>query len=239
MAAWTLAFLLDRLSGRLSYSPWPTLGAFVLALPNSSSGLSFPELPSLHRRHWKPWIHRRLRRHNPRRRRPSEPAPSSRSQLVWPSTPNISAAASPSTPRTGLISTPRTVPAPSMTNFYGFLRLQRRPYCPRRPHRHRFALGAPRHRHSRPTIAFYRTIGLHQRFYHSSANATTLSPRAWSTLPDHSPLAFSSDRSWSPYTIRSLNDPGLSRPSSSLQTARFHTTPPTNLRACNVTRQGA
>ena len=47
------------------------------------SGLSFPELPLRRRRHWKPWIHRRLRRHSPRRRRPTEPAPTSRRQLLW------------------------------------------------------------------------------------------------------------------------------------------------------------
>ena len=55
---------------------------------NSSSGLSFQELPSLHRRDWKRWVHRRFRRHSPRRRRPTEPAPSSRRQLLWSFYPN-------------------------------------------------------------------------------------------------------------------------------------------------------
>ena len=83
MSPWTLAFLLDRLSGRPSFSLSPPIGAPVLALPNPSSGIHFPELPSLRRRHWKPSIHRRPRRHHHRRRRPTEPAPSSRRQLSW------------------------------------------------------------------------------------------------------------------------------------------------------------
>ena len=65
MAPWTLALILDRLSGRRSFSSSPTIGASVLALPNPSPGLDFPALPSLHRRHEKRWIHRRLQRHRP------------------------------------------------------------------------------------------------------------------------------------------------------------------------------
>ena len=80
--------LLDRLSGRPSFSPSTTIGASVLALPNPSSGPYFPELPSLHRRHWERSSHRRLRRHRHRRRRPTEPAPSSRRQLLWAFYPN-------------------------------------------------------------------------------------------------------------------------------------------------------
>ena len=34
MAPWTLAFLLDQLSGRPSFSPSPTIGTSVLAVPN-------------------------------------------------------------------------------------------------------------------------------------------------------------------------------------------------------------
>ena len=49
---------------------------------NPSWGFSFPELPSLHRRNWKCGVHRRFRRHNPRRRRPTGPAPSNRRQLL-------------------------------------------------------------------------------------------------------------------------------------------------------------
>ena len=75
---WTLALLLDRLSGRPSLSPSPTIGTSVLARPNHWSGLYFPELPSLNRRHGSRWIHRRFRRHSPRRRQPTGPAPSSR-----------------------------------------------------------------------------------------------------------------------------------------------------------------
>ena len=164
MAPWTLALFLDRLSGRPSFSPSPIIGASVLALPNPSSGLHLPELappPTL-----ETWIHRRLRCYRHRRRRPTGPAPSSRRQLRWAFSPFISAAASPSTPQTGLISPSRTLPAPSTTNFYGLLRLQQRPYRPRKLHRHRFALGVPQHLHSRPNIAFYHTIGLHQRSYH-------------------------------------------------------------------------
>ena len=88
MAPWTLALLLDRLSGRPSFSPSPTIGASVLALRNPSPGLYFPELPSLHRRHGKRWVHRRFWRHNPRRRRPTRPAPSNRRQLLWTFYPN-------------------------------------------------------------------------------------------------------------------------------------------------------
>ena len=88
MAPWTLSPLLDRLSGHLSFSPSPTIGASVLAFPNPSSGLYFPELPSLRRRHWKPWIHRQLRRHRHHRLRPTGPAPSSRRQLLWALYPN-------------------------------------------------------------------------------------------------------------------------------------------------------
>ena len=88
MAPWTLALLLDRLSGRLSFSPSPTIGASVVALRNPSPGLYFPELPSLHRRHGKRWVHRRFWRHHPRRRRPTNPAPSNRRQLLWIFYPN-------------------------------------------------------------------------------------------------------------------------------------------------------
>ena len=88
MAPWTLALLLDRLSGRPSFSPSPTIGASVLALRNPSPGLYFPELPSLHRRHGKRWVHRRFWRHHPRRRRPTSPAPSNRRQLLWTFYPN-------------------------------------------------------------------------------------------------------------------------------------------------------
>ena len=88
MAPWTLALLLDRLSGRPSFSPSPTIGASVLALRNPSPGLYFPELPSLHRRHGKRWVHRRFWRHHPRRRRPTNPAPSNRRQLLWIFYPN-------------------------------------------------------------------------------------------------------------------------------------------------------
>ena len=161
-----MALLLDRLPDRPSFSPSPTISASVLALPNPSSGLSFPELPSLHRRHWKRWIHCRFRHHRHRRRRSTGPAPSSRRQLLGPSTSTILAAASLSTPRIELNSPSRTLPAPSMTSFYRLLQLQQCPYCPRKPHRHRFAPRAPQLSHSRPPIAFYRTIGLHQRPYH-------------------------------------------------------------------------
>ena len=80
MAPWTLVLLLDRLSGRPSFSPSPIIGASVLALPNPSSGLHLPELappPTL-----ETWIHRRLRCYRHRRRRPTGPAPSSRRQLL-------------------------------------------------------------------------------------------------------------------------------------------------------------
>ena len=119
----------------------------------------------------------------------------------------ISAPASPSTPRTGLISPARTLLASSSTNFYGPLRLQQRPYRPRGPHQ--FALGAPQHRHSRPTIASYRTVVLHQRSHHSSVDATTPPLRAWSALPY--PLKTTRSFSIGPfleYTIRSPHNPG-------------------------------
>ena len=85
---------------------------------NSSSGLSSPELPSLHRRDWKRWIKRRFRRHSPRRRRPDALSLPHQAAVnyVRPSSPSGLAAASPSTPRTWLISPPRTLPAPSTTN---------------------------------------------------------------------------------------------------------------------------
>ena len=82
MAQCTLALLLDRLLGRLSFSPSPIFGTSGLALPNPSSGIYFPELPSFRRRRWKPWVHVRLRCHRHRRRRPTESAPSSRRQLL-------------------------------------------------------------------------------------------------------------------------------------------------------------
>ena len=55
---------------------------FVLSLAHHWR-LSFPELPSLHRRHWKRWIHRRFWRQRHRRRRPTGPALSSHRQLLW------------------------------------------------------------------------------------------------------------------------------------------------------------
>ena len=167
MAPWTLAFLVDRLSGRSSFSPSPTIGASVLAVANR--GRAFPA-QSYHRSAadtGKPGFTADT----------GVIAPAGADQLslplqaaincFGPSSPSISAAVSPSTPRTELISPPRTLAAPSTTNFYGCLRLQQRLYRPRKPHRHRFALGAPQHGHSRPTITFYRTIGFHQRSYHT------------------------------------------------------------------------
>ena len=111
--------------------------------------------------------------------------------------------------RDRLISPPRTLPAPSTTNFYGLLRLQQRPYRPRKPHRHRFALGAPQHHHSRPTTSFHRTIGFHQRSYHifRGYHDATASGLERLPVPSRPPLAFPSDLSWSPYIIGSLNDP--------------------------------
>ena len=88
MAPWTLALLLDRLSGRPSFSPSPTICVSVLALPNPLPGLYFPELPSLHHRHGKRWVHRRFWRHSPRRRRPTGPAPSNRRQRLSTFYPN-------------------------------------------------------------------------------------------------------------------------------------------------------
>ena len=41
----------------------------------------------------------------------------------------------------------------------------------------------PQHRHSRPTITSYRTIGLHQRSYHISADTTTPPLPAWNAFP--------------------------------------------------------
>ena len=41
-APWTLELLQDRLSGRYSFSPSPTISASVLALPSPSSGLFLP-----------------------------------------------------------------------------------------------------------------------------------------------------------------------------------------------------
>ena len=62
---------------------YPRCEIFAMALRvNFLSGLYFSELPSLRRRHWKPWIHRRLRRNRHRRRRPTGPAPSSRRHLL-------------------------------------------------------------------------------------------------------------------------------------------------------------
>ena len=183
MAPWTLAFLLNRLSGRPSLSPSPTIGASILALPNLHR--AFPS-QSCYR---SPADAR-----NPGFTADSGGiAPAGADQLslplqaavnyFGPSTPTISATASPSTPRTGLILPPRTLPASSTTNVYGLLRLQQRPFRPRKPHRHRFELGASQHRHSRLAIAFYRAIGLYQRSYHSSADAMTPPPWAWSALP--------------------------------------------------------
>ena len=183
MAPWALVLLLDRLSGHPSFCPSTNIGASVLAIPilrraftsqschRSAAGAGNPGFTS----------------------DSGVIATAGADQLSPPlhaavnyfrhSTTTISAAASPSTPRIELISPPRPLPAPSTTNFYGLLRLQQRPYRPRKPHHHRFALGVPQHRHSRPTIAFYWTIDLHQRSYHSSADATTPPPRAWSALP--------------------------------------------------------
>ena len=45
-------------------------------------GRFFPRAAIASPRHWKPWIHRRHRRHNPRQHRPTEPAPSRRRQLL-------------------------------------------------------------------------------------------------------------------------------------------------------------
>ena len=114
---------MDRLSDRPSFSPSPIISASVLALPNPSSGHSFPELPSVRRRHWKRWIHCRFRHHRNRRRRSAGPAPSSRRQLLGPSASTILAAVSLSTPRIGLNSPPRTLPAlqrPISMDLYGF-----------------------------------------------------------------------------------------------------------------------
>ena len=155
MAPWTLALLLDRLSGRPLFSPSPTIGASVLALlilrqafPSQSCHRSAADAgnPGFNS---DPGVIATAG--DDQQRLPLQAAVN----YFGPSSPSISAAASPSTPRTGLISPPRTLPAPSTTNFYGLLQLQHRLYRPRKPHRHRFAIGAPQHRCSRPTIAFY------------------------------------------------------------------------------------
>ena len=143
MAPWTLALILDRLSGRPSFSPSPTIGAsaLVVHIPRRA----FPS-QSCHRS--------AADTGNPGFTADSGViAPAGADQLrqrlqaavdyFGPSYSSISAAASPSIPWTGLTSPPRTLPAPSTTNVYGRLRLQQRPYRPRKPHRHRFALGAP------------------------------------------------------------------------------------------------
>ena len=183
MAPWALVLLLDRLSGRPSFSPSTTIGASVLTLPilrraftsqschRSAAGAGNPGFTS----------------------DSGVIATAGADQLSLPlqaavnysrhSTTTISAAASLSTPRIELISPPRALPAPSTTNFYGLLRLRQRPYRSRKPHRHRFALRVPHHRHSRPIIAFYWTIDLHQRSNHSSKDATTTPLRAWRALP--------------------------------------------------------
>ena len=160
MAPWALALLLDRLSGRPSFSPSPTIGAYVLAslIPR----LAFAS-QSCHHSATDSGNHGFTSDSgviaNDGADQMSLPFQAS-VNYFGASTPTISAAASPSTPRTGLISPPRTLPAPSTTNVYGLLRLQQRPYRPRKPHRHWFALGAPQHHHCRPTILFHRTIGL-------------------------------------------------------------------------------
>ena len=129
---------------------------------NPSSGLSLPKLPSLRRRCWKPWVHFPFWRHRHRRRRPTEPAPSSRRQLLWAFFPNYFS-------RRVAVDAADRAPF-TVTDIDGAFNDQRlwllRPYRPRKPHRHRFALGAPQHQPFRPTIALYRTIGLHQRSYH-------------------------------------------------------------------------
>ena len=96
-----------------------------------------------------------------------------------PSIPTISAAVSPSTRQTELNSPPRTRPAPSTTNFFGLLRLQQRPYRPRKPQRQPFALGVPQHSHSRPPIAFYWASSFTSAPTTSSADTTTPPPWAW------------------------------------------------------------
>ena len=50
-----LALLLDRLSGRPSFSPAPTINASLLALLILRRTIIFPEPSSLHRRRWKLW----------------------------------------------------------------------------------------------------------------------------------------------------------------------------------------
>ena len=52
------------------------------SLSDPSSGLSFPELPSLRHRCWKHWVHFRFRRHRQRRCRLNEPSFSSLRQLL-------------------------------------------------------------------------------------------------------------------------------------------------------------
>ena len=183
MAPWTLAFLLNRLSGRPSLSPSPTIGASILALPNLHR--AFPS-QSCYR---SPADAR-----NPGFTADSGGiAPAGADQLslplqaavnyFGPSTPTISATASPSTPRTGLILPPRTLPASSTTNFYGLLRLRQRPYRPRKSHRHRFALGSPQHRKSRPTIAFIEPSAFTSAPTTSSADTTTPPLPAWNAFP--------------------------------------------------------
>ena len=166
MAPWTLALLLDRLSGHPSFSPSPTICASVLALPDPSSGFTSQSyhLPTATTGNDGLTADSRVIapagvvKHGPELQAPNN--------YFGSSTLTLSAAASPSTPHTGLVLSPQTLPAPSTTNVYGLLRLQQRSYPPRKPHRRRFALGAPQHRHSRPTISFHRTIGLHQHSYH-------------------------------------------------------------------------
>ena len=109
-----------------------------------------------------------------------------------------------------LDSSPRTLPAPSTANFYGPLRLQQCPYRHRKSDRHRFALRARQHRHSRPMIALYQTIDLLQLSYHSPPvpRRHRLVLGASCRTRSRPLLAFPSDFSWSPHTTRSLNDPG-------------------------------
>ena len=114
-------------------------------------------------------------------------------------------------------------------------------YCPRIPHRRRFALWPPQHSHSRPPIAFYRTICRHQRSYHIcdyyDVTAFRLE-RCTALFKDH-PSRFHRTFLQDPTPSGSSTTLALSRSSSGVHTARLHRTPATDPRACNTTRQGA
>ena len=158
------------------------------------------------------------------------------------STTTISAASSPSTPRKALISPSRTPPAPSTTDFYGRLRLQQRPYRPRKPHRHWFALGAPQHRHfktnyrvlldHRPSPAL---VSLLRRCHDATASGLE---RLTVPVEDH-PQRFHRTvlGVLAPHVPSTI--PALSRQSSSLHTARLHGATATDPRACNAMLQRA